>query len=284
MSTEYLGATAAFPTGTDIRPPCKSNPSPTTARGNEFNRKEAPVTAAAVLQEASSIPAIRITKMKQAERTVDQLSDRLLEWVSAHRDHTTIVHVLARNTHAQIKMGLPPLAPVRNPLIIEQSRESGTLGKVSVTRRQVESIINNRTSVMTLNIGTAPDPPSAKIIPCILSVPCVRRTERQNANRDSGRNNPTSQHTRCNRAQHLILRTHRTQHIILKTHQTQHIIFRTHWTQYLILRTQSSTRPHPPEISEGSPLYRFLTLVTWVTTDFIQTIKFTASRLLLVLV
>jgi len=99
---------------------------------------------------------------------------------------------------------------------------------------------------------------SAKIIPCILSVPCVRRTERQNANRDSGRNNPTTQHTRCNRAQHLILRTHWTQHIIL----------RTHWTQYLILRTQSSARPYPPEISEGSPLYRFLTLVTWVTTDF----------------
>jgi len=88
-----------------------------------------------------------------------------------------------------------------------------------------------------------------------MSVPCVRRTERQNANRDSGPNNPTTQHTRCNWAQHLILRTHRTQHIIL----------RTHWTQYLILRTQSSARRHLPEISEGSPLYQFL---TWVTTDF----------------
>ena len=98
----------------------------------------------------------------------------------------------------------------------------------------------------------------ANIIPCILSVPCVRRTERQNANRDSGRNNPTTQHTRCNQVRHLILRTHRTQHIIL----------RTHWTQYLILRTLSSARPHPSKISEGSPLYRFLTLVTWVTTDF----------------
>jgi len=158
MSTEYLGATAALPTGTDIRPPCKSNPSPTTTRGNEFNGKEAPITAAAVLQEASSTPAIRITKMKQAESTVDQLSGRPLERVSAHRDHTIIVHVLVRNTHAQIKMGLPLLAPFRNPLIIEQRRESGTLGKVSVTRRQVESIINTRTSVMTLNICTAPDP------------------------------------------------------------------------------------------------------------------------------
>jgi len=156
MSTEYLGATAALPAGTDIRPLCKSNPSSTTARGNKFNGKEALVTAAAVLQEASSTPAIRITKMKQAESTVDQLSDRPLEGVSAHRDHTIIVFVLTRNSHAQIKMGLLPVGPVRNPLIIKQSRESGTLGKVPVTRRQVESIINSRTSVMTLNIGTAP--------------------------------------------------------------------------------------------------------------------------------
>jgi len=74
MSTEYLGATAAFSTWTDIRPPCKRNLSSTTTGGNKFNGKEALVTPAAALQAASSRPAIRITEMKQAETTVDQLS------------------------------------------------------------------------------------------------------------------------------------------------------------------------------------------------------------------
>ena len=95
--------------------------------------------------------------MKQAESTVDQLSDRPLQGIPTHRDHTIIVHVFTRNTHAQIEMGLPPVAPIRNPLIIEQSRKTGAFDQVSVTRRQVESIINTRTSVMTLDIGTAPN-------------------------------------------------------------------------------------------------------------------------------
>ena len=99
MSTEYLGATAAPTTGTSIRPPRKCNPSTPTTWGNKLNRKEAFVTAIAALQEASSTPAIRITKMKRAESTVDQLSDRLLEGIPAHSDHTIIVLVFTRNTH-----------------------------------------------------------------------------------------------------------------------------------------------------------------------------------------
>ena len=37
--------------------------------------------------------------MKRAESTVDQLSDRLLEGIPAHSDHTIIVLVFTRNTH-----------------------------------------------------------------------------------------------------------------------------------------------------------------------------------------
>jgi len=157
MSMKYLGATAAFSTGTDIRPRCKRNPSPTTAQGNKFNGKVAMVTSAAVLQEASRTPAIRSAEVKQAESTVDQLSDSPLEGIPAHRDHTIIVLVFARNTQTQIKMGLPPVTPLRNPLIIEQSRETGPFGKISVARYQVESIINTWTSVMTSNTCTATD-------------------------------------------------------------------------------------------------------------------------------
>ena len=155
MSTEYLGATAALPAGTDIRPPCKSNPSSTTAWGNKLNGKKALVTAAAVLQEASSTSAIKITKMKQAESTVDQLSDRPLEGIPAHRDHTIIVHVFTRDTYAQIEMGLPPVAPIRNPLVIEHSRKTGAFDQVSVARCRVESIAKTMTAIVSHNIGTA---------------------------------------------------------------------------------------------------------------------------------
>jgi len=93
--------------------------------------------------------------MKQAESTVDQLSDCPLEGITAHRDHTIIVLVLTRNSHAQIKMGPPPVTPLRNPLIIEQSRETGPSGKVPVARNQVEAIINTRTFVMTNDTRTA---------------------------------------------------------------------------------------------------------------------------------
>jgi len=155
MILEYLGASVALPTGTGSRPPREGNLPTATTR--ELKGKLTFFLAAAALQEASSTPTIGSAEMKQAESTVDQLSDCPLEGIPAHRDHTTVVLVLTRNSHAQIKMGLPPLASFRNPLIIEQSRESGTLGKVSVTRRQVESIINTRTSIMTPNIGTAPN-------------------------------------------------------------------------------------------------------------------------------
>ena len=96
---------------------------------------------------------------------------------------------------------------------------------------------------------------SAKILACILSVLCIRRTGRQNANRESGRNHGTTQLTRHNRMQHLRLRTHQTQHLRLRTHRTQN----------LILRMPPDDGPYFPEISEGSSLYQFLTLVTSVT-------------------
>ena len=63
--------------------------------------------------------------MKQAESTVDQLSDRPLEGITANSDHTIIVFVFTRNTQTQIEVGLPPVAPVRNPLIIKQRRKTG---------------------------------------------------------------------------------------------------------------------------------------------------------------
>jgi len=158
MSTEYLGATAALPTGTNIRPPCKCNPSSTTTGGNELDGKEALVTAAASLQQASSTPVIRIAKMKQAESTVDQLSDRPLEGIPTHRDHTIIVTVFTRNTHTQIKMGLPPVTPLWNPLIIEQSRKAGAFDQVLLASRQVETIVRILTAIVSDNTGTAANP------------------------------------------------------------------------------------------------------------------------------
>jgi len=38
---------------------------------------------------------------------------------------------------------------------------------------------------------------------------------------------------------------------------------------HLILRLPPAPGPHLPEITDVSPLYLFLTLVTWVTIDFI---------------
>jgi len=113
---------------------------------------------------------------------------------------------------------------------------------------------------------------SAKIIACILTVLCIRRTGRQNANRESGRNHGTTQRTRRNPTQHL---SHR-------THQTQHLILRMPRAHYVILRTPPDAGPHLPEITKGSPLDQFLTLVTLLTIDFMllyQTIKFTTILL-----
>ena len=158
MGTEYLGATAALPTGTGIRPPCKCNLLPTPiARDGKPNREHASVATVTALQEASKTSVVRITKMKQAESTVDQLSDRPLEGISAHRDHTIIVLVLTWNAHSQIKMGLPPVSPIWNPLIIEQSRETGTLGKVLVARHQVEPIGRSMAVIMSNHTSTAAD-------------------------------------------------------------------------------------------------------------------------------
>ena len=122
---------------------------------NKLQWKLAFVLAVATLQQASSAPTIRSAEMKQAESTVDQLSDRPLEGIPAHRDHTIIVLVFTRDTQTQIKMGLPPVTPLGNLLIIEQSRETGPLGKVPVARYQVESNINTRTSIMASNTRTA---------------------------------------------------------------------------------------------------------------------------------
>jgi len=159
MSTEHLGVTATLPTRTGIRPPRKRNPlaSP-VARDDEPNREHALVTAIAALQQASSTPVIRIAKMKQAESTVDQLSDRPLEGIPTHRDHTIIVSVFTWNTHTQIKTGLLLVTPLRNPLIIEQSRKAGAFDQVPLASRQVETIVRILTAIVSNNTGTATNP------------------------------------------------------------------------------------------------------------------------------
>jgi len=155
MSTKYLGATAALSAGTDIRPPCKRNPSATTTWGNKFNRKEATVTAAAALQEASGTPAIRSAEMNQAESTVDQLSDRPLDWIPAHCHHTIIVLVLARNTYTPIKMGLLPVTLLRNLLIIKQSRKTRAFGGILGARHHEEPIVHSLAVIMPNHSSTA---------------------------------------------------------------------------------------------------------------------------------
>ena len=158
MIPEYLGASAALPTGTGISPPREGNLPITTT--SKLEGKLTLVTAVTTLQQASSAPAIRRSKMKQAESTVDQLRNRPLEGITTNGDYTIIVMMFTRNAHTQIEMGrgLPPVAPFGNPLIIEQSRERWVFGKIPVARHQVESIINTRTSVMTRNTRTAAEP------------------------------------------------------------------------------------------------------------------------------
>ena len=105
---------------------------------------------------------------------------------------------------------------------------------------------------------------------------------------------------------HLILRTHQAHTYHSGRNQTQHLILRTqpdtapnpqdatrhttqssgrNQTQHLILRTPPDAVPTLPEISEisvGSPLYLFLTLVSRVTIYFTswKSIKFTTNSLL----
>jgi len=140
MDPDPIGLVTALPTRASRRPLRKGNLSTITT--SKLEGKLALVTAVATFQKASSTPAIRSAEVKQAESTVDQLSNRPLEEIPTHCDHTIIVPVFARNTQTQIIMGLPPVTPLRNPLIIEQSRETGPFGKVFVTRHQVEPIIH----------------------------------------------------------------------------------------------------------------------------------------------
>jgi len=72
--------------------------------------------------------------------------------------------MLTRNAQTQIKMGLPPVAPFGNPLIIEQSQETGPFSKIPVARHQVETINNTRTFVMTNDTRTAPNSQQDKMI------------------------------------------------------------------------------------------------------------------------
>jgi len=122
---------------------------------NKLQGELAFVLAAAVFQEAPCTPIIRGAQLKQAESTVDQLCDRPLEGIPTHCDHTIIVFVLTWNPQTQIKMGLPPVTLVRNPLIIEQSRETRTFGKVFVTRYQVEPIVHSMAVIMCNHSSTA---------------------------------------------------------------------------------------------------------------------------------
>jgi len=96
--------------------------------------------------------------MKQAESTVDQFRDRPLEGIPANSNHTIIVCVFTRNTQTQIEMGMPPVVPLRNPLIIEQSREPGTFGKVPVTSHYVKMIARSMAAIMADNTRAAANP------------------------------------------------------------------------------------------------------------------------------
>jgi len=109
MTAEYPGATAALAARTFRSPPGEGTLSPTTADKSEG--KLALVIAVATLQEASSTPTIGLSKIKQAESTVDQLSDSPLKGIPTHRDHTIVVLVLMWDANPQIKMGLPPISP-----------------------------------------------------------------------------------------------------------------------------------------------------------------------------
>jgi len=129
---EYLGATAALAAGADREAPHEANMSP--AFLNKLQRKLGFVLAVATFQEASGAPIIRGYQVKQAESTIDQLCNRPLEGIPAHRNHATMVAVLTRNAQTQVKMGLRSVTPFGNPLIIEQSREAGGFGKIPVTR------------------------------------------------------------------------------------------------------------------------------------------------------
>jgi len=157
MTWKYLGATAALAAGANQRPPREANLSSTFLK--ELHRKLALVLAVATLQQASGASVIRGPQVKQAESTVDQLCNRPLEGIPTHRNHAIIVLVFTRNAQTQREMGLPPVTLLRNPLIIEQSWETGTFGKISVARHKVEAMINTPTSVMTSDTRTAANSP-----------------------------------------------------------------------------------------------------------------------------
>ena len=95
MDSDPIGLVTAPSTGTGSRPPREGNLPTATTR--KLEGKLALVLAVTALQEASSTPTIGRPKMKQAESTVDQPSDRPLEGIPTHRDHTIIIHVFKRN-------------------------------------------------------------------------------------------------------------------------------------------------------------------------------------------
>ena len=110
--SEYLGATAVLAAGADREAPHEANMSP--AFLNKLQRKLAFVLAVATFQEASGAPIIRGSQVKQAESTIDQLCNRLLEGIPAHHNHAIIVAVLTRNAQPKLKWDC------------DQSRHSGT--------------------------------------------------------------------------------------------------------------------------------------------------------------
>jgi len=102
--------------------------------------------------------------MKQAASTVDQLCECPLNGIPAYCDYIVIVLVFTRNAHTQIKMGLPPVLPLLNPFIIEQSLETGMLGKIPVARHHVEAMVHTMTAIMTMNIRTTANPQQDVVI------------------------------------------------------------------------------------------------------------------------
>ena len=125
---------------------------PIPLRGDLCERQSASTITETLLSETSQ--AI-LGQVNQRQSAVDKLCNSPLERIPAHRDHTIIVSVFTRNTHAQIKMGLPPVTPLRNLLIIEQSLKAGPFDQVSVASCQVETIVRKLTAIVSNNIGTA---------------------------------------------------------------------------------------------------------------------------------
>jgi len=157
MNGQLFGIATGPPAGAVIGPAFQGNFQ--YAPTDKFHRNLASVCIITALQQASRTPIIR-AQVKQAESAIDpsQLCNCQLEWIPTHGDRAIIILMLIRNTQARIKMGLPPVTQIGNPLIIKQSRESGTFGQIPVEGYYMKVIIHPLTVIVTNSTGTAANP------------------------------------------------------------------------------------------------------------------------------